>query len=227
MFFRDTVRFCTAAAFGVLLVACGDRAADPGTAPPNVQSANDSAAGSDREAGFNPPTPQLATPTQPAPSGRLGADPLGPTPAAWTIDSTSVARTTAEPVILVDAAASLNEGFDRVILEFEGDELPGYHIEYVDRPIIQCGSGDVIEIEGDGWLHVRLYPTHAHRETGQPSVIERRQKPGLSVVRELTLVCDFEAQVEWVLGVSAPNRYRVMELTDPARLVIDVRHEER
>ena len=25
-------------------------------------------------------------------------------------------------------------------------------------------------------------------------------------------------EVEWVLGVSSPNRYRVMELTNPARL---------
>jgi len=31
--------------------------------------------------------------------------------------------------------------------------------------------------------------------------------------------------VTWVLAVQSPNRYRVLELEDPARLVIDVRHE--
>ncbi|MBA4159064.1 MAG: hypothetical protein H0X65_16535, partial [Gemmatimonadetes bacterium] len=44
------------------------------------------------------------------------------------------------------------------------------------------------------------------------------------VLKQLTLICDFEAQVEWVLGVSSPNRFRVIELHEPARLVVDVRH---
>jgi hypothetical protein len=38
----------------------------------------------------------------------------------------------------------------------------------------------------------------------------------------MTLICDFEGQVEWVLGIAAPAAYRVSELTGPARLVLDV-----
>jgi hypothetical protein len=30
--------------------------------------------------------------------------------------------------------------------------------------------------------------------------------------------------VEWVMGVSSPNKYRVLELKSPTRLVIDVKH---
>jgi hypothetical protein len=41
---------------------------------------------------------------------------------------------------------------------------------------------------------------------------------------ELELTCDFEAVVTWVLGLESPNRYQVRELSNPPRLVVDVRH---
>jgi hypothetical protein len=46
---------------------------------------------------------------------------------------------------------------------------------------------------------------------------------GLPSVREAKLVCDFEGQVEWVLGVTRRAPYRVTELTGPARLLLDVK----
>jgi hypothetical protein len=50
------------------------------------------------------------------------------------------------------------------------------------------------------------------------------QRPELPVLLQLEPTCDFEGEVSWVLGVKAPNRYRVLELKDPPRLVVDVRH---
>jgi hypothetical protein len=116
-----------------------------------------------------------------------------------------------------------NEGFDRFVLEFMGDELPSYHVEYVDKPVRQCGSGDAVHVAGDGWLLIRLQPARAHDDDGRPTLEQRSARPVLPVVIETRLLCDFEAHVEWVLGVSAPNRFRVLELSKPARLVIDVR----
>jgi hypothetical protein len=43
-------------------------------------------------------------------------------------------------------------------------------------------------------------------------------------VKEIELSCDFEGEVSWVLGLSARKPYRVHELSDPARLVIDIQH---
>jgi len=43
-------------------------------------------------------------------------------------------------------------------------------------------------------------------------------------VKELISTCDFEAEVEWVAGVASPNRYRVLELRNPTRLVVDIKH---
>src|SRR3990172_2005408 len=39
-------------------------------------------------------------------------------------------------------AATAQAGYDRVVFEFAGDSLPGYHVEYVNRPVVRCGSGD-------------------------------------------------------------------------------------
>jgi hypothetical protein len=116
-----------------------------------------------------------------------------------------------------------HRGFDRVVFEFEGREVPGYRLEYVDRPVRQCGSGRPVRVAGDGWLLVRLEPAKAHTEAGEPTVKDRERRLRHPNLKELRLICDFEAQVEWVLGLGSPKRYRVLELQNPARLVLDVR----
>jgi len=134
-----------------------------------------------------------------------------------------VRRQTLQPVTLREVRTARNEGFDRVVFEFEGDQVPGYHLEYIDAPAIKCGSGDPTTIAGQGLLEVRIQPAQAHAN-GQVTVSNRERKLSLPVLKELELTCDFEAEVTWVLGVQAPHPYRVMELKEPTRLVVDVRH---
>jgi hypothetical protein len=133
-------------------------------------------------------------------------------------------RNSGKPAVLIAVRSAEHDGFDRVVFEFRDKRLPGYHVEYIDRPVRQCGSGNPTPIAGDGWLEVRLEPAYAHDEVGKPTVHDREQLLDLSIVREAELTCDFEAVVTWVLGVTSPNRYRVMELTEPTRLVVDIRH---
>lgn len=121
-------------------------------------------------------------------------------------------------------APSPSPGYDRVVFEFTGDSVPGYRVEYTTAPVQRCGSGDPVTVAGTGRLIVRFEPAQAHDEHGNLAPAERHRTPGLTAVRELTLTCDFEGQVAWVLGIAAPSEYRVSELTGPARLVLDVRH---
>lgn len=115
--------------------------------------------------------------------------------------------------------------YDRAVFEFEGAELPGYHIEYIDKPVRACGSGNVVPLKGDGWLEIRFQPANAHTEEGKPTVKERQRAPNHKIIKEMKLTCDFEADVTWVLGVASPNRYRVLELENPTRLVVDIKHK--
>ena len=125
---------------------------------------------------------------------------------------------------LTRVRAAMQNGHDRIVFEFLGNGLPGYRIEYIDRPARQCGSGEAVQIAGDGWLQIRMEPAQAHDEEGRPTITERALSPGLPAIREARLTCDFEGQVTWVLGVASPNPYRVLELAAPPRLVVDVRH---
>jgi hypothetical protein len=167
------------------------------------------------------PQPPAAAAT--APDQEVPADEV-PTPAEWTAGDSRVEHPISGEVVQTEVRVARNEGFDRVVLEFAGDDLPSYSIEYIDRPVRQCGSGHVVPVAGDGWLSIRLEPARAHDEEGRATIEERELRPDLPVLLELTITCDFEAQVEWVLGVASPNRYRVMELREPTRLVLDVRH---
>ena len=133
----------------------------------------------------------------------------------------------ARPVLRhVETSTEASPGYDRVVFEFAGggDSVPGYRVEYTTKPVQRCGSGDPVSVAGTGRLIVRFEPAQAHDEHGSLAPAERHRTAGLPAVRELTLICDFEGQVAWVLGTAAPSEYRVSELTGPARLVLDVRH---
>jgi hypothetical protein len=132
-------------------------------------------------------------------------------------------RPAMSPATLSSVRTGAHQSFDRVVFEFSGTDLPGYHIEYVDHPVRACGSGDIVEISGQGFLQVRLQPAQAHDENGQPTITTRELKPGLPLIQEMKIICDFEADVEWILGLAKPNRYRVLELSTPPRLVIDIK----
>jgi hypothetical protein len=125
---------------------------------------------------------------------------------------------------LRDVRVARHDGFDRVVLEFTGATLPSWSVEYVDRPVRQCGSGDTVTVAGDGWLQVRMQPARGHDDAGSATVGRRRFSPDLPTIREMVLTCDFEAHVEWVAGVGSPHPFRAFELSGPPRLVVDVRH---
>jgi hypothetical protein len=164
-----------------------------------------------------------ATPP-PAPGAATGQPPEDLKNREWTAGNVTLKRAPGMPVTLRSVRAGQHPDFDRVVFEFDGASLPGYRLEYVDKPIIKCGSGDPTSVAGQGWLQVTLTPARGHDDKGQATVAERELKPGLPVILELERTCDFEGEVTWVLGNKGPNKYRVMELHEPTRLVVDVQH---
>lgn len=166
------------------------------------------------------PTEPDAKPV-PAPAGGAAAE--DPKNREWTAATVKLERASLKPVTLRSVREARNEGFDRVVFEFDGAQVPGYHLEYVDKPVLHCASGNEIPVAGQGLLQVRLTPAQAH-EGGNVTVAERERKPGLTVLQELKLICDFEGEVTWVLGNASPKKFRVMELREPTRLVVDVQH---
>lgn len=130
-------------------------------------------------------------------------------------------RRNAPTATLLATTTGTHAGFDRIVFEFD-ERVPGYHVEYIDRPVRKCGSGDVTQIAGDGWLEVRMSPARAHTDEGRPTLTGREHILDLPLLSELEMTCDFEGIVTWVAGVASPNRYQVRELDNPPRLVIDI-----
>ena len=124
--------------------------------------------------------------------------------------------------VLKDVRTGPQEGFDRAVFEFEAAPLPGYQIHFADRPV-HCGSGMPADVAGTAWLEVRLNPAQAHNDQGGTTVGTLERKVGLQSLKELQETCDFEADVTWVLGLDKHRPYRVLELADPPRLVVDVK----
>ena len=132
-----------------------------------------------------------------------------------------------EPTILHSAATAARElGFDRLTFVFTGERMPGYRIAYTPAPIRHCGSGDLVPIAGTGVLVVRFEPAQAHDDQGRPTITDRAWAPALPAIKEVKLVCDFEGQIEWAVGLAARRRFRVLEAAAPARLLVDVRHRD-
>ncbi len=131
------------------------------------------------------------------------------------------------PVPRLRAARATREtGFDRLVFEFSSDSVPGYEVAYAGGPPVRCGSGDAVSLAGAGFLVVRFEPAQAHDEEGRSTVAVRKWAPELRVVKELELVCDFEGQVEWGVGLATSRRFRVLESAAPARVIVDVRHHD-
>ncbi|HEX2077382.1 MAG TPA: hypothetical protein VHG08_06720, partial [Longimicrobium sp.] len=100
-------------------------------------------------------TPAAATSTDTVPAAPVTpATPAQPPLPDWTAGVLDAVRTMRAPVVLRDVRVGVNQGFDRVVLEFLGSAAPGYRVEYVDRPVRQCGSGDPTGIAGDAWLSI-------------------------------------------------------------------------
>ena len=175
------------------------------------------------------PVPSASPPAHESVAGGFATPEPGETEMAefkGTAGTTQKKRDGVQPALLRAVRTGKHEFYDRVVFEFEGNAVPGYVIEYVDKPVRDCGRGKVVPVGGDGFLMVSLQPANAHTESGQPMARNVQLNPDSGLLKDLKLICDFEAEVQWIMGLSSPNKYRVLELTNPARLVVDITHRK-
>jgi len=127
--------------------------------------------------------------------------------------------------LLKAVRAAHQDGFDRVVFEFE-DNVPGYKVGYVERPVTEDGSGKTVEVQGDSVLGVRMEPASGADLSGaelrQTYKGPTRINPGAPVVIELVRTGDFEAVLNWVIGTKGKPGFRVNTLSNPPRLVVEI-----
>jgi hypothetical protein len=174
---------------------------------------------------------QAAPPTAPTTT----ADTETETGGIDTLEGAATHPVTGEPeqqriALLERVAVGRHEGFDRVVFQFR-DSRPGYRVEYVEPPLREDGSGNVVRIEGDAYVLVRMEQASGFDlEVPEGEVVYEGPRrisgsaSGTSVVREVVRTGDFEAVLSWAVGLSDRVDFRVLELDNPPRLVVDFRN---
>lgn len=132
---------------------------------------------------------------------------------------------------LIDVRLGEHDGFDRIVFEFDteftdavelADGVPAYTLEYVDVPVYACGSGEEVNPEGTGTLVVNFPGTFVYDpDSGEGLLDETAFTDDSGVILEVQSTCGFEAMSTWAIGLDGEPPFRVMELANPTRLVID------
>lgn len=126
--------------------------------------------------------------------------------------------------VLTDVRTGAHSDYDRITFEFDGSLRPHYRVEYITPPATGCGSGEPATIAGAALLQVRFTPANAHDEQGALTIDATEVTPALTTLLEAEETCDFEADVQWALGLSQEVDFRVLELDNPPRIAVDVGH---
>jgi hypothetical protein len=152
-----------------------------------------------------------------------------PTPCAIRDGSTEAQRSDSMPETapLTDVRHS-KDGCPRIVFEFSSHE-PDYVVEYAEGPFSECGSGEPVSTDSwnaSAFLTVRLEPSST-ADLSKEDVPQTYEGPrdievDGDVLKHLKVICDFEAVLEWVVGLDARHDFTAFTLDDPARIVIDI-----
>ena len=205
---RNTLLFGLAAVLVGSAAGCGGgESAQPSTTPsPSASSASPSPSAT--------PTPTATpAPTAGSPSAPAGFSTARVSGASQGLGLLTAVRVGAQP------------GFDRVVFEFES-AVPAYVVEYVPLPLHADPSDLLVPIQGDHAIGVRMEPAASYDPSSDPLRLTylgpTRITTSLSTVLEVVKTGDFEAVLNWAIGVDGKQPFKVTVLQGPPRLVIDV-----
>ena len=126
----------------------------------------------------------------------------------------------AKALALTGIRAATHEGFTRLVLEFSGEGTPGvWRAAWTDEAVEQ-GRGLPIQVEGEAVLDLII--------DGTPMTATENPYPSGTHTRaaDLDIVSDgtFEDNTHVVIGAQATRQFQIGFLSDPVRMVIDIRN---
>jgi hypothetical protein len=178
--------------------------------------------GADRDGRAGPATTgsSAATTTAPAPASTAttGA-PAWPTAARTGPGSLAPPYGPAAKLAAVRAAG--HPGYDRVVFQFEGARVPGYRIEYVREIPLGETDDQYLVLEGGALVEATFQGTASDDYRPGTQTVPDQLTPNLTQVRQLGLADDWEGVVRFGIGLERRGGFRVLELRDPTRVVVD------
>lgn len=194
---------------GIALVGCTAGSPSPSSAGSPIASAS-----------IEPSVP--ASSVGPSASA-TSEEPTESLPAFACVPSVTIASTTHRAQI-TDVRVGTHDGYDRVVFEFDSG-LPNAVIEGVLPPFYADGSGFEIEVTGSAFLKVTMHDASRVSPDGVTTYDGPTSfQPEFDRLVHLLEGGDFEAVSSWYLGLDGGSCFRVLTLSDPSRLVIDIEH---
>ena len=147
-------------------------------------------------------------------SGRLNA---------WSSLPISRTLTFEDNVYLTDVRVAKNKGFDRLVFEFTG-ALPRYRVGYATK--LEMDGEDIkpVKVKGKSVVSINLQSLPYPEDPNYKDIVLPSKKPGLRSFAEIQETEWFEGVRFYLVGLESRSKFRVQELSDPYRLVIDFRH---
>ncbi|HKR58349.1 MAG TPA: hypothetical protein VJS64_01350 [Pyrinomonadaceae bacterium] len=145
----------------------------------------------------------------------------------WTTRAVARRHGATEATYVRNIRVGRQRGFDRVVFEFSG-VMPNYRVEYLkSRYYENEGGTQRIKIAGRAFVEVNLNVIPADEE--QLKLREQKDfipqgRLKLTSLLEIEEARLFEGYYDFLLGISARKAFRVTELSNPLRLVIDFRN---
>ena len=116
----------------------------------------------------------------------------------------------------IRAAAHQSEGYDRIVFDVSNG-IPSYDLTRQESAtFIRDASGQEVTLDGSAGLKLVI------RDADLASSVPAEMKPALKSVREIMQIGNFERVLSFGIGLSSSQCVRVLELSNPSRLVIDV-----
>ena len=117
-----------------------------------------------------------------------------------------------------DVKVAHHDGYDRLVFGFPTtNSMPQYQLNrQATAHFVRDASGQPVTLNGSAGIRVVL--RNADIVNGAPADL----KPNLPEIREVAQIGNFERVVSYGVGLSTPACIRVLELSGPTRLVIDV-----
>src|ERR1700737_1246141 len=111
-----------------------------------------------------------------------------------------------------------HNGYDRLVIGFAtSNTMPQYQLtQQATTHFVRDASGQPVTLDGSAGIRAVL--RNADITPGAPTDL----KPGLPSVREVAQIGNFERVVSYGVGLGTPAGFRVLELSGPTRLVVDV-----
>ena len=116
----------------------------------------------------------------------------------------------------IRAAAHQSEGYDRIVFDVSNG-IPSYDLTRQESAtFIRDASGQEVTLDGSAGLKLVI------RDADLASSVPAEMKPALKSVREIMQIGNFERVLSFGIGLSSSQCVRVLELSNPSRLVVDV-----